>query len=80
MIRECNVLNYNPHQNIVVVDFEGVQVQLPCLKRVDKKCFISYEDGVYTLSSKEDYKKFKKPIKKPNVDKKTEGIIEDIVV
>lgn len=65
MIKECKVLSCNPFLNIIVIDFDGKTIQMT--GKIDeyvKTIFVKYEDGIATISSKEDYKKSLKP--KPN--------------
>ena len=76
MIKECKVLSCNPFLNIIVIDFDGKTIQMT--GKIDKDAktiFVKYEDGVATISSKEDYEKSLKPkvVKKP---KKVEAIDE----
>ena len=76
MIKECKVLSCNPFLNIIVIDFDGKTIQMT--GKIDKDVktiFVKYEDGVATISSKEDYEKSLKPkaVKKP---KKVEAIDE----
>ena len=76
MIKECKVLSCNPFLNIIVIDFDGKTIQMT--GKIDKDIktiFVKYEDGVATISSKEDYEKSLKPkaVKKP---KKVEAIDE----
>ena len=78
MIKECKVLSCNPFLNIVVIDFDGKTIQMT--GKIDKDIktiFVKYEDGVATISSKEDYEKSLKPkaVKKP---KKVEAIEEGV--
>ena len=71
MIKECKVLSYNPFLNIIVIDFDGKTIQMT--GKIDKDAetiFVKYEDGVATISSKEDYEKSLKP----KVDKKLKKV------
>ena len=76
MIKECKVLSCNPFLNIIVIDFDGKTIQMT--GKIDKDVktiFVKYENGIATVSSKEDYEKSLKPkaVKKP---KKVEAIDE----
>lgn len=76
MIKECKVLSCNPFLNSLVVDFDGLHIQMA--GKIDdgtEIIFVKYEDGIATVSSKEDYEKSLKPkaVKKP---KKVEAIDE----
>ena len=78
MIKECKVLSCNPFLNIIVIDFDGKTIQMT--GKIDKDIktiFVKYEDGIATISSREDYEKSLKPkaVKKP---KKVEAI--DVIV
>ena len=76
MIKECKVLSCNPFLNIIVIDFDGKTIQMTGkLDKDAKTIFVKYEDGIATISSKEDYEKSLKPkaVKKP---KKVEAIDE----
>ena len=68
MIKECKVLFYNPFLNIVVVDFEGLHIQLT--GKIDEGAetiCVKYENGIATIVSKETYDKSSKT----KVDKKS---------
>ena len=76
MIKECKVLSCNPFLNSLVVDFDGVHIQMTGqIDDGDKTIFVKYENGMATISSKEDYEKSlkSKVVKKP---KKVETIVE----
>lgn len=76
MIKECKVLSCNPFLNIIVIDFDGKTIQMT--GKIDKDTeiiFVKYEDGVATISSKEDYEKSLK-IKVSKKPKKVETIDE----
>lgn len=77
MIKECKVLNYNQYQNILVADFDGIQVQFPCKERVEKFCYIKKDKDIYTLSTESEFKKenIKKEgkYKRKSIDKKDES-------
>ena len=74
MIKECKVLSYNPFINSIVVDFDGLHIQMT--GKIDKNVqtiHVRYENGVAVICEKADYKKSLKPkaVKKP---KKVEAI------
>ena len=76
MIKECKILSCNPFLNIIVIDFDGKTIQMTGkIDKDTKTIFVKYEDGVATISSKEDYENSLKPkaVKKP---KKVEAIDE----
>lgn len=83
MIKECKVLSCNPFLNIIVIDFDGKTIQMT--GKIDKDIktiFVKYEDGVATISSKEDYEKSLKPkaVKKPKKVEAIEKIVESEAV
>ena len=58
MIKECKILFCNPFLNIIVVDFDGLHIQMT--GKIDenaKTAFVKYENGVATIVSKKDYDK-----------------------
>mgnify|MGYP003302600230 CR=1 FL=1 len=62
MIKECKVLSCNPFLNIIVIDFDGKTIQMTGkINKDTKTIYVKYEDGVATISSKEDYEKSLKP-------------------
>lgn len=79
MIKECKVLSCNPFLNIIVIDFDGKTIQMTGkIDKDTKTIFVKYEDGVATISSKEDYEKSLKPkaVKKPKKVEAIEEIVE----
>ena len=83
MIKECNVLSCNPFLNIIVIDFDGKTIQMTGKINKDvKTIFVKYEDGVATISSKEDYEKSLKPkaVKKPKKVEAIEEVVESEAV
>ena len=83
MIKECKVLSCNPFLNIIVVDFDGLHIQMT--GKIDKDVgaiYVKYENGVATISSKEDYEKSLKPkaVKKPKKVEAIEEIVESEAV
>ena len=83
MIKECKVLSCNPFLNIIVIDFDGKTIQMT--GKIDKDVktiFVKYENGVATISSKEDYEKSLKPkaVKKPKKVEAIEEIVESEAV
>ena len=58
MIKECKVLSCNPYLHIVLVDFDGMKIQFTgdIAEDVDV-VYIKYENGVATISTKEEYEK-----------------------
>ena len=83
MIKECNVLSCNPFLNIIVIDFDGKTIQMTGKINKDvKTIFVKYEDGIATISSKEDYEKSLKPkaVKKPKKVEAIEEIVESEAV
>ena len=83
MIKECKVLSCNPFLNIIVIDFDGKTIQMTGKINKDiKTIFVKYEDGVATISSKEDYEKSLKPkaVKKPKKVEATEEVVESEAV
>lgn len=83
MIKECKVLSCNPFLNIIVIDFDGKTIQMTGkIDKDTKTIFVKYEDGVATISSKEDYEKSLKPkaVKKPKKVEATEEVVESEAV
>lgn len=83
MIKECKVLSCNPFLNIIVIDFDGKTIQMT--GKIDKDIktiFVKYEDGVATISSKEDYEKSLKPkaVKKPKKVETIDEVVESEAV
>ena len=62
MIKECKVLSFNPFLNIIVIDFDGKTIQMTGkIDKDTKTVYVKYENGIATVSSKEDYEKSLKP-------------------
>ena len=83
MIKECKVLSCNPFLNIIVIDFDGKTIQMTGkIDKDTKTIFVKYEDGVATISSKEDNEKSLKPkaVKKPKKVEAFEKIVESEAV
>ena len=83
MIKECKVLSCNPFLNIIVIDFDGKTIQMTGKIDKDVKAiFVKYENGVATISSKEDYEKSLKPkvVKKPKKVEAIEEVVESEAV
>ena len=83
MIKECKVLSCNPFLNIIVIDFDGKTIQMTGKIDKDVKAiFVKYEDGVATISSKEDYERSLKPraVKKPMKVEAIEELVESEAV
>ena len=83
MIKECKVLSCNPFLNIIVIDFDGLHIQMK--GKIDKDAetiYVKYEDGIATVSSKEDYEKSlkTKAVKKPKKVEAIEEIVESEAV
>lgn len=83
MIKECKVLSYNPFINIIVVDFEGLHIQMTGkIGEGSETIYVKYENGIATVSSKEDYEKSLKPkaVKKPKKVEAPEEVVESETV
>lgn len=83
MIKECKVLSYNPFLNIIVVEFGDKIIQMT--GKIDKgvkTIFVNYEDGIATISSKEDCEKSLdvKAINKPKKVKTICAVVDSGVV
>lgn len=74
MIKECKVKFKN--DVIAVVDYDGVDVQIPSKYIVDDFAYISKENNKYIVSSKDELKKTQKPKRKRT--QKTEESIGDV--
>lgn len=79
MIKECKVLFCNHYLNIIVVDFDGLHIQMT--GKIDEDVdtiFVKYEKGVATIVSKKEYDKslnakVSKPKKNINIDSEENG-------
>lgn len=83
MIKECNVLSCNPFLNSLVVDFDGLHIQMT--GNIDKDArtiYVKYENGMATISTKEDYEKSLKPkaVKKPKKVETIDEVVESEAV
>ena len=83
MIKECKVLSCNPFLNSLVVDFDGLHIQMT--GKIDKDTetiYVKYEDGIATVSSKEDYERSLKPktVKKPKKVETIDEVVESEAV
>ena len=80
MIKECKVILCNTAA--LVVDFDGVKVQLPYASNIKDSVYVKCENGKYYMSSVEEYKNAlkDKPEKKTKKVKTTEvNIVEDVI-
>ena len=80
MIKECKVIIQNSFSSIVL--FNDVEVQVPTSYVVDGRAFVKYENGVYSVLSKEDYENTLKPKadKRAKKVKATEtDLVEEVV-
>lgn len=68
MIKKCKVLNYNQHQNILVADFDGIQIQLTCKRDMGLFCYLKKDKNCYTLVSENEFKKEQQIKKKVNIE------------
>ena len=84
LIKECNVILHN--DKVAVVVFEGKKIQVPNNDLIGKTAYVKFEDGKYTVVSKEELDKSnKKRIKKelakvevePVVVEETEVVVMD---
>lgn len=66
MVKDCNVLLNNA--DVTVIDFEGVEVQLPSIHRDTRKVRILFKDGKYIAVNDDFVEKEEKAI---NFDKTT---------
>lgn len=79
MIKECKILFTNPFLNIVVVDFDGLKIQLTGkVDEGEKTAYIKYANGIATIVSKREYDKslnikVSKPKKNINIDSEKNG-------
>lgn len=70
MIKECRVLSYNKILNIIVIDFDGVVIQMSgTIDEKDKTIYVRYEDGMAYIASKEEYETSLKPKAEKKVKK-----------
>ena len=59
MIKECKVLFCNPYLDIIVVDFDGLHIQMT--GKIDDgvdTIFVKYENGIATIVSKKECDKY----------------------
>lgn len=64
----------------MVIDFDGIEVQMPSTKTKGKTMFIRFEKGKYTVVTKDDYEKSLKLAAKKStakVEKEIENIVEE---
>ena len=83
MIKECAVLSCNPFLNSLVVDFDGLHIQMTGnVDKDTKTVYVEYENGVATIFSKEDYEKSLKPkaTKKPKKVETIDKVVESEAV
>lgn len=83
MIKECTVLSCNPFLNSLVVDFNGLHIQMTGnVSKDTKTIYVEYKNGVATISSKEDYEKSLKPkaTKKPKKVETIDEVVESEAV
>lgn len=79
MIKECEILFKNPFLNIVVVDFDGLKIQLTGnVDEGEKTTYVKYANGVATIVSKKEYDKslntkVSKPKKNIDIDSDENG-------
>lgn len=80
MIKECKVLSRNPFLNIIVVDFDGLHIQMT--GKIDEDAemiFVKYEDGVATVVSKKEFDKSLEPkVDKPKKNIKIKSEIDGV--
>lgn len=75
MIRECKVLMRN--NLVMVVDFEGKEVQMPSDNGNEETIYIELQDNKFTVVSKEKYDSSLRPIKKEKTVYKKERVIDN---
>ncbi|WP_152614233.1 hypothetical protein [Robinsoniella peoriensis] len=76
MIRECNVLMRN--NLVMVVDFDGKKVQMPTDNSEEDKIYVELQNNKFTVTSKDKYDNFSKPVKKEKaVIKKEQRVIDN---
>ena len=83
LIKECNVILHN--DKVAVVVFEGRKIQVPNSDLIGKTAYVKFEDGKYTVVSKDELDKPKKKFKKETVKVAIEPVVtveetEDIVI
>jgi len=61
MIKKCKVIFRNSIN--MVVDFDGIELQMPTDGLDNYEVFVNFKDNKYTLSTKDDYEKTLKTIK-----------------
>lgn len=70
MIKKCEIISRNPFLNILVVDFDGTNIQMTGnVNKKDKTIYVKYENGIASISSFEEYEQSKRA-KQPNTSNK----------
>lgn len=79
MIKECNVILNN--EAVTVVNFDGVKIQMPSIKRKAETIFVNYENGFYSECEKPKVKiakkNVKKSVEKPSLEVKKDESAEE---
>lgn len=75
MIKYCKVILHN--SAALVVDFDGVLVQLPYIKDVSGGVYVKYQNGKYTVSSVEEYENSLRENKKRKGNASPFGAVSD---
>lgn len=72
MVKKCKVLSYNPHLNIVVVDFDGKEIQFTgVIDKGAEEIYVKYENGLASVTSKPN-KSFENKAKEDKKSNKTD--------
>ncbi len=63
---------------VMVVDFEGKEVQMPSDNGNEENIYVELQNNKFTVTSKEKYDNFSKPVKKEKaVIKKEQRVIDN---
>jgi hypothetical protein len=63
LIKQCEVLSYNPYSNVLAFKYDGLNIQITIDKQLDKKVrnvYIKFENNTYTLSDEKEIEKQEK--------------------
>lgn len=76
LVKECSVISKN--SDVIVVDYNGKNIQFSYDKSISDKAYVKYENGRYSLTSKLEFEKKSKSKRTKNETVETK-LIEDTV-
>ena len=72
MIKECKVISYNKFLNILVFDYDGIQIQTTAILNDESKTvFVRYQNNKYEIVSNNEYESYIHEQKSKDTSKKT---------